>query len=530
VYNRTRARFVPVAVGLAAAVCAPALHAQQTYDVIVRDARILDGTGNPWVRADIGIRGDRIAAVGRIDAAAASVVIDGTGLYAAPGFIDTHSHAGSGLASAALSHARPLLAQGVTTVIVNPDGGGPIDLRAQRDALTADPLGVNVGLLVPHGSVRRAVIGMHDRAPDADELERMRGLVRAGMDAGAFGLSSGLYYAPGSYATTEEVIALASVAAEYGGVYQSHLRDESDYTVGVVAALDELIRIARDARIRSVATHLKALGPHLWGYSGALITRIERARAAGIEVFADVYPYEASSTGVIGALVPRWAIEGGWERLQDRLRHPGDRERLRRAVVANLERRGGPHRLVVTNYVPDSTIGGQDLASLAAARGLEAADLVLTLLEAGDAGLISYNMSPDDVAGLLAQPWTMTASDGLLVLPSDRVHPRSYGTFPRRIRAFTLERGISSLAEAVRSMTALPAAVFGIHDRGILRPGAYADVVLFDLETLSDPATFDDPHQLATGVRYLIVNGRLALDDGRFAAPGHGVVLDARAR
>src|SRR5690606_6005485 len=228
-----------------------------------------------------------------------------------PGFIDVHSHAGPGLATRELSGARPLLAQGITTVFVNPDGGGPVDLVQQRRDLLEHGLGVNVALMVPHGSVRRAVLGMEDRAPTPEELERMKALVREGMEAGAFGLSSGPYYAPGSFADTEELIALARIAAEHGGVYTSHIRDEADYTIGVVAAVDEVIRVAREAGLPGIVTHAKVLGPRVWGYSGAVVKRIQRARDAGIEVFADQYPYEASSTSLAAALLPRWAQAGG---------------------------------------------------------------------------------------------------------------------------------------------------------------------------------------------------------------------------
>jgi N-acyl-D-amino-acid deacylase len=287
------------------------LRAQEPYDIVIRGGRLLDGSGNPWYYGDVGIRGDRIVAVGNLADAAARRTIDATGQYVAPGFIDAHTHAGGGLARPELSHARPLLAQGITTVIINPDGQGPVDLVAQRETLERNGIGVNAAQLIGHGSVRQAVLGMDDRAPSAAEIDRMRALVRAGMEAGAFGLSSGPYYAPGSYATTAELVAVAGIAAEYGGAYTSHIRDEADYSIGVVAALDEVITVAREARLPSVATHLKALGPRVWGFGPALVKRIERARAEGLEVFADQYPYTASATGLTAALVPRWAQAGG---------------------------------------------------------------------------------------------------------------------------------------------------------------------------------------------------------------------------
>ncbi|MGH7483076.1 MAG: N-acyl-D-amino-acid deacylase family protein, partial [Longimicrobiales bacterium] len=282
-----------------------------SFDVLIRNGRVLDGSGNPWFAADIGISGDRIVAVGDLAGAQAARVINAAGLYVAPGFMDTHSHAAGGLADAELSAATPLLAQGITTVFVNPDGGGAVDLGEQRRALLEHGIGVNVAQFVPHGSVRREVVGMADREATPEELERMRAMVRAAMEAGAFGLSSGLFYTPGRFAPLEEVIALARVVGEYGGAYQSHIRDEADYGIGVVAAVDEVIRVAREAGVPGVVTHIKVLGPHVWGYSAALVHRIDEARAAGVEVYADQYPYEASATGLEPALVPAWAREGG---------------------------------------------------------------------------------------------------------------------------------------------------------------------------------------------------------------------------
>jgi len=506
---------------------APAV-AQQAppYDILIVNGRVLDGTGNPWNYADIAISGDRIAAMGRLSGAAARQVIDATGLYVAPGFIDVHTHAGGGLATADLSHARPLLAQGITTALLNPDGGGPVDLDRQREDLLRDGLGVNAGLLVPHGSIRRSVLGMDDRAPTLQELTRMKDLVRAGMEAGAFGMSSGPYYAPGSFAATEELVELAKEAAPYGGVYTSHIRDEADYNIGVVAAVDEVIRIAREAGVRGVATHLKALGPHVWGFGAALAMRIDRARAEGVEVFADQYPYTASATGLTAALVPRWAQAGGDDSLLQRLAVPLVRARIRAEMVDNLARRGGADRIQFRYHDADRSIEGRTLAAVAAERGLEPVDLAIQLVQAGSAGIVSFNMSDADVEHLMRQPWMMTSSDGDLVPMGRGVpHPRIYGAFPRKIRMYVIEKGIIDLADAVRSMTTLPATVFRIFDRGALRPGYAADIVVFDLERLTDRATYADPHQLSEGMVYVLVNGQIAMDRGAFTAVRAGQVL-----
>lgn len=500
----------------------------QEYDLIIRGGRVLDGTGNPWYFADIAVTGDRIAAMGDLGDATARRTIDAAGLYVAPGFIDSHSHAGGGLARESLSRARPLLAQGVTTVFVNPDGGGPIDMLEQREALLEHGLGVNVAQMMPHGSVRGAVLGPADRAPSAAELEDMRALVRAGMEAGAFGLSSGPYYAPGSFASTEELIDLAKIAAEYDGVYTSHIRDEADYTIGVVAAVDEVIRVAREAALPGIVTHIKVLGPRVWGYSGALVKRIERAREQGIEVFADQYPYEASSTSLAAALLPRWAQAGGRDSLAARLADATVRQRVRSEMVENLERRGGADRIQFASWT-DHSVEGSTLDQVAAQRGIHPIDLALEMVAGNSPSIVSFNMDEDDIALLMVQPWTMTSSDGTLVeMGSGVPHPRAYGTFPRKLRRYVVERGVVSLEHAIRSMTSLPAAVMRVPDRGMLRPGAFADIVVFDLARVRDAATYQQPHQLAEGMVHVLVNGRLAVDGGSFTESLHGRVLSRK--
>jgi len=496
------------------------------YDVLIRGARLLDGAGNPWRYADIAISGDEIAAVGDLSDATAIRVIDATGLYVAPGFIDVHTHLGSGLASEELSPAHPQLAEGITTVFVNPDGGGPTDLVTQRARLLDHGLGVNVAQFVAHGSIRSAVIGSDGRAPTSAELDQMRALVREGMEAGAFGLSSGLYYHPGIFAEIEEVIEMAKVAAEYGGTYQSHIRDEADYNIGVVAAVDEVIRVAREAELPGIVTHIKALGPRVWGYSNALVQRIQRARAEGVQVYADQYPYEASGTSITGALVPRWAQDGGRSALRARLDSADTRERMRADIIVNLDRRGGASRLQFQRHATDHTIEGRTLQDVADERGLHPADMAMELLATGGAGLVSFNMHDDDIALLMQQPWTMTCSDGSITHMGNGVpHPRWYGTFPRKIRKYVIEEGVIDLPTAIRSMTSLSAAVMGLPDRGLLEPGKVADVVVFDLERVTDRATYTDPHQLSEGMVHVIVNGEFAVDNGEFADGMSGRVL-----
>lgn len=504
----------------------PGAVAAQDFDVILRGGRVLDGSGNPWFAADVGLTGDRIAAVGDLDGRTARLEVDARGLYVAPGFIDVHAHAWPGLGTPGLSHARPLLAQGLTTVFVNPDGGGMADLAEQRARLLADGLGVNVAQLVPHGSVRSAVMGAEDRAASPEELERMRALVRAGMEEGGWGLSSGTFYVPGSYAPNDELVELARVTAPYGGAYTSHIRDESNYTIGVLAAVEEVIDVARRAEVPGVVTHVKALGPPVWGFGHAIVHRIDAARAEGVEVYADQYPYLASSTGLTSALLPRWAQAGGGDSLRARLARPETRARIRAAMAENLARRGGAARIQFRRFEPDPSIEGRLLSEVAEERGLDPLDLALALFEQGSPSIVSFNMDEGDVRALMVQPWTMTSSDGALVEWGVGVpHPRSYGAFPRKIRRYVVEEGVVTLPHAIRSMTGLPAQVFRMPDRGRLRVGAAADVVVFDLARVRDRATFTEPHQLSEGMVWVFVNGEAAIADGAFTGVLAGRVL-----
>lgn len=501
-----------------------------TFDILIRNGRVLDGTGNPWYRADIGIRGDRIVAVGTLASAKAGTVVDAKDRFVSPGFIDVHSHAGPGLLTEPLKHGQPILAQGITTVFVNPDGGGPVMLAGQRATYEKQGVGPNVGLFVPHGSIRQQVMGMSDRDPDAGETAMMVELARQGMQAGGLGLSSGLYYAPGSYSKTAEVVALARATAPFGGVYSSHIRDEADYSIGVVAAVDEVITIAEQAGVVGVVSHMKALGPASWGLSTTLVAHIEAARTRGVQVFADQYAYEASGTGIVGALMPRSAQVGGREAMMKRIR--GElRDEIRAEVKANITRRGGADTLMVSRYAPDPSFEGQRLSELAARAGTTPEEYALQMLEKGDASLVSFNMSEDDIEHIMRQPWTMTCTDGDLVpLGQGKPHPRAYGAFPRKLKRYVRERGAIDLAAAIRTMTSLPATVFGLKDRGQIRAGAIADVLIFDLAQVNDAATYQDPHRLAEGFTDILVNGKWARRNHQFTTTlaGRVVVPDRR--
>ncbi len=499
------------------------------YDILILNGRVIDGTGNPWYYTDIGITGNRITAMGRLQDASAGKIIDAAGHYVTPGFIDPHTHAAGGLATPELSHAYPMLSQGITLIIGNPDGGGPVDLEQQRQELLRDGLGVNVAQFIPHGSVRRSVMETANRHATTKELDKMKTLVRQAMEYGALGLSSGIFYVPGSYAPTEEYIALNRIVAEYGGVHQSHIRDESDYTVGVVAAVDEIIEITRATGVTGIITHIKALGTPVWGASEEIIRNIAKARADGLPIFTDQYPWSASATSMVASLVPAWAREGGTGALHERLADETQRKEILSGIIGNLERRGGADRLQYRRFDPDPSVEGRKLADVAAERGQPPEQVVLSQIEKGNPGLVSFNMHDDDIRAFMTQPWNMTCSDGGYVAFGSGVpHPRNYGSFPRKIRQYVFEENLMTLEDAVRSMTSLTAGVFGLHDHGLLRPGMAADVVVFDPARITDRATYQQPHQYSEGMVYVIVNGGIAIAEGEFTAGMFGDVIKKR--
>jgi N-acyl-D-amino-acid deacylase len=518
--------FCAIAIATLSASATPTQPAR--FDVLIKNGRVLDGSGNPWMRADVGIRDGRVVSVGTLREATAVTLIDAANRLVTPGFIDVHSHAAEGLGRVELRQARPLLAQGVTTVVVNPDGGGPIDLYAQRQVFEKGGLGPNVALLIGHGTVRRAVMRAdQQRAPTDQELDEMRRLVRAAMEQGAFGLSSGLFYTPGSFAKTEEVIALAAVAGSYGGVYTSHIRDEGNYNIGVVAAVEEVIRIAEEGRLTGIVSHMKALGPDNWGLSKAAVASIDRARSRGVPVYADQYPYEASSTGLRAALLP--------DGVELPVRHhgaasPADneaRERVLAIIRENIRRRGGAAAIQIASFRPSPPKVGMTLEAIASKEFGGRPDVAaIEMLYQGEASIVSFNMSEEDIRHIMTRPYTMASSDGGLVLPeTGQPHPRNNGAFARRLATYVRDRGVIDLEFAIRSMTSLPATVFGMKDRGTIREGAIADIAVFDLAAIRDRATYADPHQIAEGMSWVIVNGVPLLANGKFTEALPGKVL-----
>lgn len=497
-------------------------HAQQRFDILIRGGTVIDGTGAAPRQADIGITRDRITFVGRASATAtATRTIDAAGMIVAPGFVDPHTHASGDLSSSSRERRANLnyLAQGVTTVVTNNDGGGPVDIGAQLAEWVENGIGTNAAVYVGQGSVRRAVMGMSDARPTAAQLDSMRALVARAMDAGAIGLSTGLFYAPGSFSSTEEVIELARIAGSRGGRYDSHIRDESSYTIGLLAAVQEVIRIGREARLPVHISHIKALGVDVWGQSDTVIALMKRARADGVAITASNYPYDASGTSVSASLLPRWAEAGGGDSLAARLANAELRQRIVTEMTENLRRRGGANSLLITGG-RDRAIRGKRLDAIAREWNLSPIDAALRIIANGGASVASFNMNDRDIVNFMRQEFIFTDSDG-----SDG-HPRKYGTFPRFFREYVGRRQVMPLERGVQRSTSGPARMLGLVDRGELAPGKFADVIVFDTASFVDRATYEEPTRLATGMQYVVVNGTLAIDNGRYTGVLAGRVLE----
>jgi N-acyl-D-aspartate/D-glutamate deacylase len=491
-------------------------------DLLIRNGRVLDGTGAAARNADIAITGDRITFVG--DAARSKITarrtIDARGLIVAPGFIDPHTHALEDLSSNDPKRRANVdyLMQGVTTVITGNDGGGPYEVARTLEKWRTDGIGSNGALLVGYGSVRQAVMRMSDVAAAGAQLDSMRALVDKGMREGALGMSTGLYYAPQSYGTTEEVIEMAKVAARQGGIYDTHLRDESSYTIGLLGAIRETIRIGREAGMPVHISHIKALGIDVWGRSDSAIAIIEAARAAGQKVSANQYPYTASGSSVGASLLPRWAEVGGRDSLRARVADAATKARLVTDMTENLRRRGGAAALLISS-TRDTSILGRTLEQVSKARNVSPVEAAIQIVLAGDASVASFNMNEKDIEAFMKRPWVMTGSDG------SGGHPRKYGTFPKKWTEYVQAKKILTPEAFVNRSSALTAETFGIKDRGVLANGKFADVVVFDGAAFRDRATYEKPTELATGMKYVVVNGKVAVDNGAYTGitPGVGI-------
>lgn len=525
------------------------------YDIVYRNAEVVDGTGSPRFKADVAISGDTISAVETsLDGAEARTTIEGSGRVLAPGFIDLHTHSDFNLLVDPRGESK--IRQGVTTEVVGNCGGWAAPLRGEGltvareqlaqlgvsdkiawstmgeylDLLEDQGVCMNVASLVGHGAIRAAVLGYENRKATASEMRAMKDHLHDALQSGSFGMSTGIYYAPGNYASTEELILLSEVVAQHNGMHATHIRDESDYSIGLMAAVDEVIDIAEQSGVSMQISHLKALGPAVWGRSSELLERIEGARDRGIEIGADQYPYVASGSSITGALIPRWAQIGGRKDMLDRIDDPCLRRNLVLDVEANLKRRGGAERLLIARYPPRPALEGKTLQEAATMMETSAAEAALRLLTRGDASFVSFVMQPDDVDLIMKADWVAVASDGRAVatdgpLSAGHPHPRYFGTFPRVLGSYCRERSVLTLEEAVRKMTSLPADKLGLADRGRLQPGMAADLVLFNPETIGDCATFEKPQQYPMGVDSVLVNGQFVVTDGTHSNSRAGRIL-----
>lgn len=504
-----------------------------SYSVILMGGLVYDGTGDNPVRTDLGIVGDNIIAIGDLEGFRSESVYDVSGYIVTPGFVDIHSHASGGIFKGSGLDISPdaenYVRQGVTTVIVGQDGSSAFPIDSYLDQMESRPASINRGTMVGHGTVRAIVMGNRDRAPTDGELGRMKEMVRRSMEAGAFGLSSGLEYTPGAYAETEELIELARELKPYKGIYISHIRNEGGE---LLASVEETIRIGEEAGIAPQITHHKVVGNGRWGMSEQSLNLIEEARKRGVDVMSDVYPYTASSTG-INILFPAWSKEGNRSQRLDRLRDPEKRIFIRNDIAEHIEseRGGDPSSIFVANCSWNRSLNGKSLADILIERDKEpsvinAADLAIELEEKGGCMGVFHSMGEEDVTQILTHPTTMVASDGGIPrYGRGAPHPRNYGSFARIIARYVRDLDVLPMEDAIHKMSAMPAQRLGLTDRGILREGAVADLAVINPDSLQDHATFENPHQYATGVHHVFVSGIPVLLNSELTGKKPGKVI-----
>ena len=561
---RMKTRLGLTALVFAAFLAIGAAQPAQRFDVLIRNGRVMDGTGNPWFPADIGIQNGRIAAIGKLENAQAARVIDVAGKYVVPGFIDIHSHADDGSGprggfrdpDPVRRSAPNLVSQGITTVVVNQDGRSPWPVSEQRAQLEKNGIGPNAMLLVGHGTVRRRVMGDDVQRPaKPDEIAKMRALVREQLQQGAVGMSAGLEYEPGRWSTSDEVVELARELPAFNGIYISHERSEGSdplwyvpsqdgpNAVTLLDAVQETITIGEKTGARVVASHLKAKGEHYWGSSAAAVTLIQRARDRGVDVWADHYPYPTSGTDGSTVLIPAWATRPpGANANQPRtnradilkrvLGDPPSAKLVRSDIAHEIRRRGGAENITVYEYT-DKSLYGKSLAEIARLWKLDPVETAIKIqMEGlqernGGARMRGFSMAEFDMEYIAKQPWVATSTDAGIAMPADgpSTHARFYGSFTRKIRHYSIERGAITLEHAIRSSTSLPAQIMLLKDRGQIREGFAADIVIFDLAAIRDKATFFEPHQHSEGIDYVLINGTPVVDAGKLTHATPGKVL-----
>lgn len=484
----------------------------QNVDYLIHSGLVFDGSNSPARKMDIAICGEKICGVSEAGQQNYKTKkrIDASGLIVSPGFIDPHTHSYDELISQSKHHNLNYLFQGVTTVVNGNDGGGPVDIEAAVDKLNPEGIGTNVAFLAGHGSIRKQVMGTAKRHASEADLKEMKALMGTAMKQGALGLSSGLYYVPGSFAATDEVIELAKIAADYNGIYDTHLRDESTFNIGFLKALDEAINIAGKANIHLHIAHIKALGVDVWGQSEQAIEKVNLARSRGISISADQYPWRASGTNIRSAVVPKWAMADSEETFMQRLKDTSLLERIKREIKENIRRRGGAAALLITASKDEKMIGST-LEQLSVQLEKSVVETVLYLVKRGRTRVASFNMHEDDISAFMQQPWVVTSSDGT------NGHPRKYASFPQKYQEYVIHSGTLKLQRFIYGSTGQTAEILGLGDRGIINVGLKADILVFDPSKFRPKADFKKWDQLTEGVSHLFVNGQHAIDNGKYS-------------
>lgn len=494
------------------------------FDTLIVNGLVFNGDVSEPESLSVGIRGEQIEFVGSIENLdyRSEQVIDAAGKWIVPGFIDPHSHDLKDILTDDVEASLNNLMQGVTTIFYGNDGYGSPYIEKQFTELESFGTTLNVALFAGHGAIRSLVMGRGNRKPDIQELEQMKALLDQAMKEGAKGLSTGLFYVPGTFADTEEVIELAKVAAAYGGVYESHIRDESNYNIGLIASIEEVIEIARRAVIPVHIAHIKALGVDVWGESEEIIELVTAAQSEGLHITADQYPWLASGIKIHKALVPNWVLEGSEQEIQTRLKNPELVLEIKSGITENIRRRGGPESLLVV-ISPDSEIEGMTLAEIAIEWDMEPVDVVLEILSLGVIDpwtrVASFNMNETDVEAFMSQPWVMTSSDG-----TDG-HPRKYASFPQKYQQYVVNKPLLKPQEFIHRSSALVAETFSIQGRGYIKKGYFADIAILDPEDYRPKADFTNWDQFTSGVDYLMVNGALVINNKEFSGIQNGRAL-----
>jgi len=504
----------------------PFLFAQEA-DYIIRNGKLIDGTGNQWQIKDVAIINNKIAAIGTLSNWKGKKEIDAKGLIVAPGFIDVHAHIEGGETRNPL--ATNFIYDGVTSVITGNCGGSADHMKAYFDYIDSLGMSINVAALMGHNNIRKQVMGTANRHATAQEMQKMEAIADKAMKEGAVGMSTGLIYIPGTFAPTEEVVALAKVVAQNGGVYASHIRNEEDK---VAEAVKEAIEIGRQAKLPVEISHFKVNGQNNWGRSDETLNLVKNARKEGIEVTIDQYPYTASSTN-LGILLPDWVLADGQDSILARLKNPSIRAKVKAHSIDLIKRRGLTHfdYAFVANFKADTNYNGKNIRQINLIRGqkdnaLAEAETIVQMMELGGAQMVYHGMGDKDVKNIMAYPFNMAASDaGIAVMGLSRPHPRAYGTNARVLGKYVREEKVMSLEEAIRRMTSLPANKFNFKERGILKEGFFADLVVFNENEVTDMATFENPHQFSKGFKFVFVNGAMTVENGVHNGTRKGIAI-----